>query len=390
MIEPYDLVVFSHLRWDFVFQRPQHLLSRAARERRVFFIEEPIREEHASIGVAVRRSAEGVLVVQPQLPPGTADETVVLRRLIDALIDDHDIARYALWFYTPMALPIAHHLAPCAVIYDCMDELTGFLNAPPELTLYEAQLMAGADVMFTGGRSLYQAKRDRHPNIHAFPSSVDVPHFAQARTPVDEPADQVSVGGPRCGFFGVIDERLDIELLAGVAALRPDLQFVMVGPVVKIDPRTLPRAPNIHYLGGKTYAELPGYIAGWDVALMPFARNASTRFISPTKTPEYLAAGKPVVSTSITDVVHPYGDQGLARIADTAEAFASAIDAALAEDATLRQARADRFLSRMSWDRTWLEMDGLISDAIAARAPYRDTGELPMVSMTSDLAAEVA
>lgn len=373
MNDRYDLICFSHLRWEFVFQRPQHLLSRAARDRRVFFFEEPIHDEGPS-RLSMHESVEGVWIIQPHLPRTTprADERARLRSLVDELIARHQIERYVVWFYTPMALPFAAHLDPIAVVYDCMDELSGFLGAPAELVELETQLMAVTDVMFTGGRSLYQAKRDRHPNVHAFPSAVDVPHFAQARKIVQDPDDQAAIPHPRIGFFGVIDERLDIELLRGAAELRPDLQFVMVGPTVKIDPATLPRLPNIHYLGGKKYAELPGYIAGWDVAILPFARNASTKFISPTKTPEYLAAGRPVVSTSITDVIDPYLDLGLVRIADTANAFVRAIDAALAEDGELRGKRADRWLAQISWDRTWDDMDGLIDVAIEQRT----TGEL--------------
>jgi len=217
--------------------------------------------------------------------------------------------------------------------------------------------------VFTGGQSLYEAKRHAHPNIHPFPSSVDAAHFAQARTPNDDPADQASIPRPRLGFFGVIDERMDLELLAGVASERPDWHLVMLGPVVKIDPASLPTAPNIHYLGGKQYDELPRYIAGWDVALLPFARNDATRFISPTKTPEYMAAGRPVVSTSIRDVVRPYGEQGLVRIADTVDDFVDACAAALAEDAGPRLRAADAFLQQTSWDGTWLRMRQLVDEA---------------------------
>jgi UDP-galactopyranose mutase len=217
--------------------------------------------------------------------------------------------------------------------------------------------------VFTGGQSLYEAKRGRHPNVHAFPSSVDVAHFAQARTATSEPADQRPLPHPRLGFFGVIDERMDLDLLAAVATAQPDWQIVMLGPVVKIDPASLPRPANIHYLGGKTYEELPVYISGWDVALIPFARNEATRFISPTKTPEYMAAGKPVVSTPIRDVVRPYGERGLVRIAATADDFISACAAAMEENAAARLRDADAFLAHTSWDSTWARMRRLIEGA---------------------------
>ena len=384
MLPAFDLVCLSHLRWDFVFQRPQQLLTRCARERRVFYIEEPIFDSGPPrLGVTERDS--GVHVVVPHLPEGLSAAAAELAQqsLIDDLLEQRGIHEYVLWYYTPMALPFTSHLAPLAIVYDCMDELSAFRGAPPLMQQREANLLHRSDVVFTGGHSLYEAKRGRHPCVHAFPSSVDVGHFARARQPVADPRDQAGIAGPRLGFFGVIDERMDIDLLDRIAAMRPDWQLVMVGPVVKIDPADLPRRPNIHYLGGKDYAELPSYLAGWDVAMLPFARNESTRFISPTKTPEYLAAGKPVVSTSIRDVVRPYGEQRLVRIADTPAEFVAAVEAALREDAADRLRRADAFLSQMSWDRTWEAMSILIREAITARAAVR----LPAATIASTLSA---
>jgi UDP-galactopyranose mutase len=261
-----------------------------------------------------------------------------------------------------MALSFTRHLQPQAVVYDCMDELSAFKNAPAALREREAELFKRADLVFTGGQSLYEAKRHQHHSIHAFPSSIDAPHFMQARAMVDERADQREIPHPRIGFFGVIDERMDIDLLAGVADLRPDWHLVIIGPVVKIDENDLPRRDNIHYLGGKSYKELPAYLSGWDVAMLPFARNESTRFISPTKTPEYLAAGCPVVSTSIRDVVRPYGQKGLVHIADTPEEFAAAIDTAIKTDSPQRLMEVDFFLRQTSWDRTWSQMSDLIAE----------------------------
>jgi UDP-galactopyranose mutase len=290
-----------------------------------------------------------------------------LTELVTQLFALYGIERYTLWYYTPMALSFTAHLSPTTTIYDCMDELSAFAHAPVGIVDAERELMRRADVMLTGGHTLFEAKRHLHENVHPVPSSVDVAHFGRARRIQEQPADQMSIPRPRLGFFGVLDERLDIALLDTIAARRPDWHFIMVGPVVKIDPASLPRHPNIHYLGAKSYEELPAYIAGWDVALLPFARNDATRFISPTKTPEYLAAGKPVVSTSIRDVVRPYGEQGLARIADTPGAFITAIEGALAEPSAPRMARADAFLARMSWDETWAFVDGLLQRASTRR-----------------------
>jgi len=363
-----DVVCLSHLRWDFVFQRPQHLLTRFARESRVFYVEEPEHHRGApSLSVTLREN--GVHVVVPRLPEGLSpeEEAPIQKELLDDLLRRYAVRRFVLWYYTPMALSFSRHLRPLAIVYDCMDELSAFAGAPPALREREAELMVRADLVLTGGQSLYEAKRDLHPNVHPFPSSVDVAHFAQARKGPEEPADQAAIARPRIGYFGVIDERMDLDLVRGVALARPDWQLVFVGPTAKIDPATFPKLSNVHALGRKAYSELPGYVAGWDVAMLPFARNESTRFISPTKTPEYLAAGRPVVSTSVRDVVRPYGQQGLARIADTVEDFVAATEAALRDDPERRLARADAFLSKISWERTWSSIRSLLTDAVETR-----------------------
>lgn len=370
-----DLVCLSHLRWDFVYQRPQHLMSRFARDRRVFFVEEPIWGDGPK-RLEVSERPGGVRVAVPHLPHGlTASEAEAAQaELLSGLLSEQGVSDYVLWYYTPMAIPVSEHLTPRAVVYDCMDELSLFRGAPRELLDREKRLLERADLVFTGGQSLYEAKRDRHPSVHAFPSSIDVEHFSQARNGIPHPSDQRDLPRPRLGYFGVIDERIDLDLLAAVAEARPDWQIVMVGPVVKIDPASLPRRENLHYLGMKSYAELPAYLAGWDVALMPFARNESTRFISPTKTPEYLAGGRPVVSTSIRDVVRPYGELGLVAIADEPGELIAAVERAFetlcpggpGRDPWL--SKVDELLSRGSWTRTWQKMSELIEQAAAKRA----------------------
>jgi len=369
---PPDLIVFSHLRWDFVYQRPQHLLSRAARDRRVFFIEEPIFDcGPMHLDVAEREC--GVQLVVPHLPEGLESEVAreaVMQEMLNNLLRDHGISEYVLWYYTPMAMGFSRHLRPIATVYDCMDELSAFHGAPEQLTNREQQLFARADLVFTGGQSLYEAKRSQHKAVHAFPSSIDRKHFGRARTLQLEPADQQAIPHPRLGFFGVIDERFDCELLEAVARVRPEWQFVLVGPVVKIDPVKLPQGKNIHYLGAKKYLDLPDYLAGWDIALLPFARNDATRFISPTKTPEYLAAGKPVISTSIRDVVRPYGEQKFVRIADDPADFIRAVEDILSQNTSERLQwleRVDQFLSRTSWDETWARMSAVLAEAVLTR-----------------------
>lgn len=371
------VLCLSHLRWNFVYQRPQHLLSRCARDKQVLFFEEPVLTDKPEPELEIHDTPERVRVCVPRLPHGLSPERTedVLRGLVDKLLRDVGAREPVLWYYTPLALGFTDHIKASAIVYDCMDELSLFHGAPPALTEYEKLLFERADVVFTGGHSLYEHKRSRHHNIHPFPSSVDVPHFAKARELQDDPPDQAEIPHPRVGFFGVVDERMDVALLEELADARPDLQLVMIGPVVKIDPAKLPRRANIHWLGGKKYEELPRYLAGWDVAMMPFALCDATRFISPTKTPEYLAAGKPVVSTSIRDVVKPYGHQGLAWIADTAADFAVAIDEALASNRAARIAQADAFLADLSWDRTWSQMWRHIERAIARNAPLQSQSQ---------------
>ena len=368
------LVCFSHLRWDFVFQRPQHLMTRFARARKVIFWEEPV--DAVVEGVAELEvkpcPQSGVVVVTPRLPAdllGPAREAA-LRDLLDSFLAERGAVEPVVWYYTPMMLGFSRHIEAAAVVYDCMDELSHFKNAPAELIEREAELLALADVVFTGGYSLYEAKKHRHANIHPFPSSVDRAHFAKARQAQADPEDQAALPRPRLGFYGVVDERMDLELLAAIADARPSWTLAVVGPVVKIDPADLPQRDNIKYLGGKGYADLPGYLAGWDVALMPFAINDSTKFISPTKTPEYLAGGRPVVSTPITDVRRHYGDLEGVKVADGHDAFIAACDEALELAADPNGAwlgEVDKILAELSWEQTFARMAGLIDQAVARR-----------------------
>ena len=376
-----DLLCLSHLRWNFVYQRPQHLMSRAARDRRVFYWEEPVFDA-AEPSLEVERGGDGVTVVVPHLPPMEADAAeAALRRLLDGWMEEAGIGRFVAWFYTPMALGWAGHLDPLATVYDCMDELSAFRFAPPQLLAREAELMRRADLVFTGGPSLHEARRDRHPRVHLFPSSIDAAHFTAAREPQPDPADQAGIPRPRIGFFGVLDERFDAELVRALAGRRPEWQIVLIGPVCKVDPADLPRAPNLHYLGAKSYDELPRYLAGWDAAALFFARNESTRFISPTKTPEYLAAGRRTISSPIRDVERAWGEDRLVRIAFTVEEWETAVEEALADaDRADWLRRVDARLARTSWDRTWREMAALIQAAAGARSVDSTGSEIDVES----------
>jgi len=378
------IVVFCHLRWDFVFQRPQHLLTRLAQHFNVLVVEEPMRHDG---GDFLKKTvvADNVTVCQPYTAcaePGFHDAQIAhLQPLLAGLVPDG--VRPVVWFYTPMALPLLQGIDAALIVYDCMDELSAFKNPPKQLLQRESALLAMADVVFTGGPSLYEAKRTRHHNAFCFPSSVDGAHFGQALDRSIAHPKQLALPRPRLGFYGVIDERFDVDMLRAIATARPHWQLVMVGPVVKIDPADLPRNDNIHYLGQAGYDELPAYLAGWDVCLMPFAMNESTRFISPTKVLEYMAAELPIVSTPVHDVKVPYGH--VVAIAATADAFIAACDAALAmtPGQRARMVEVERaIVASTSWDKTAAAMQEILLSStrsasagrVAANATALDVG----------------
>lgn len=367
------LIVFCHLRWDFVFQRPQHLMTRLAEHYNVLFVEEPMHTEgEARLEKTV--VAPNITVCRPHTPIHQFgfhdDQLPTLQALLANLVPEDEAP--IVWFYTPMALPLLQVFKPSKVIYDCMDELAMFKNAPKQLLQRESALLNIADVVFTGGPSLYQSKRDRHANAHCFSSSVDARHFRQAQDRAISHPDQAHIAHPRLGFYGVIDERFDVDLVSSMADAHPEWQIVLVGPVVKIDPATLPKQPNVHYMGQRTYEQLPQFLAGWDVCLLPFAMNDSTKFISPTKVLEYMAAELPCVSTPITDVKVPYGD--VVEIAESHADFIAACERQLALGDDDRQAQASRMrevVAGTSWDLTASRMHALIGSAVAGNKVER-------------------
>lgn len=373
-----DLLVFSHLRWNFIFQRPQHLMTRFAKHRRVFYIEEPMFEDVSFPKIHTHQSEEGVFVITPYLPQAFVnrkqDQDMVLTILVDELLLARNIRNFTTWYYSPSYLSFTRHLNPKHMIYDIIDDVTQAKINPLLLRDLEGELFEKANLVFTAGQSLYKAKRFRRPNIHAFPSSIDKVHFGQARVKNAEPQDQAQIAHPRIGFYGVLNERVDFTILSEIAALRPNYQFVLIGPVVNEQTTALPQAKNIHYLGQKSYRELPQYIAGWDVAMMPFVLSDRTRFVSPTNTPEFLAAGLPVVSSALEDVMSPYGEEQLVRIAHSATEFAAGIDSAMKDRKNIRwQVKVDSYLADISWDQTWQKMAALESEipTMPTRAPTR-------------------
>jgi glycosyltransferase involved in cell wall biosynthesis len=405
------LIVFCHLRWDFVFQRPQHLMTRLAEHYNILIVEEPIYQE-GQAHLQKREVAPNITVCQPHTAihaHGFNDEQFpTLQTLLGDLVPEGE--QPVVWFYTPMALPLLQCFDPSLVIYDCMDELAAFKNAPAQLLEREAALLNIADLCFTGGPSLYESKRERHGNAHCFSSSVDAAHFRQALDRGNSHPDQEHIPHPRLGFYGVIDERFDTELVKEMAEAHPEWQIVLVGPVVKIDPANLPKSSNVHYMGQRTYDELPKFLAGWDLALLPFALNESTKFISPTKVLEYMAAELPSVSTPITDVKVPYGD--VVAVAEGAQEYIAACERMLALSATERAdlaARVRAVVAKTSWDITASRMHELIQttqpgnannkvqrlaaatvELVAAEAAADNTGTLPLSSRVAASASAKA
>ena len=354
--QQYDMVVFCHLRWDFVYQRPQHIISRMARTQKVLLIEEPIRwEADTSPTGRLRVISENLHVLQPQV-----DSIDAIREILPQFVANTQVATG--WFYSAAFVSLLDAFEFATVVYDCMDELTLFRHAPEQLIAQETLLLSNADVVFTGGKSLYESKRVRHYNVHCFPSSVDREHFGKSLNGISVPEDVAGISGPIVGYFGVIDERIDLELLRQTALLQPDVSFVMIGPLAKIEDHDLPRRDNIYYLGMKPYEQLPNYLKAFSIAMMPFALNEATRFISPTKTLEYMAAGRPIISTAVTDVVRDYS--GCVAIIESAAEFADVIGVLLAESATQEPLTVyESILDQTSWDRTVNRMQSIISIA---------------------------
>ena len=374
----FPLIVQSHLRWDFVWQRPQQLLSRMAASAPVLFVEEPmLLDDVRSERLEITQPAPNVYRAVPRLPGYLRDDydraIATIRVLVQRAVGRggalagkfHDAVQ---WFYTPMPAPaMLGAFDERGVVYDCMDELAKFRFAPSDLSDRERLLLDNADVVFTGGHKLYLAKSRYHDNVHFFGCGVDAAHYAQARSGATlVPDDVAGLPRPVFGYFGVIDERLDYELLAALAAANPDASLVMVGPVVKVDPRELPRATNIHWLGQRDYRDLPRYVKAFDVCLMPFALNEATEYINPTKTLEYMAAAKPIVSTPVPDVVHNFIP--VVRVARSAEEFVAAAHAAAAAPDAAMIERGIRMAQSSSWEAVVQQMRGLIADAVVRHA----------------------
>lgn len=365
----YGIVALSHLRWNFVWQRPQQFLSRFAKDQPVLFIEEPDYRlpEGSEPSVEITQPDPNITVVTPALARDLRDTEQSARAMLHIArkaIQDAGFDRPLLWVYSPTESAWAlGELDVRGVVYDCMDELSHFLGAPKQLVEDEKRLMEASDVVFCGGHELWLSKSQKHPNCHFFGCGVEYDHFAQAQDSArDIPNDLKNLNAPVVGWFGVVDERMDLDLLAQLAKTRPNYEFVIVGPVVKIDPSTLPKAKNIHWLGGRDYKVLPDYCRAFDVCMMPFAINDATKYINPTKALEYLATGKPVVSTPVADVTRQYSDT--ISIATTAEDFAGCIDRGLESPDRKMIDKGIALAKENSWERTVANMREIIAESL--------------------------
>jgi len=372
-----DLICISHLRWGFVWQRPQHLLSRLGQQYRVLFVEEPTTNTNLhqpELRTFPGHTYNGSKITLACLHHPAAEERWIghgdpetqatYERLLLDYLEKEEYHNPILWLYTPMAAPFVTAIPHQQLIYDVMDELSAFKGAPATLKEQEQAMLHRAEIVFTGGASLYRSKLPHNSNTHLFPSGVEIDHFVRAATEsFARPDDLASIGSPVLGYFGVIDERMDLELLATMAKARPAWNIVLLGPVLKIDPADLPQAPNLHYLGMKQYNELPAYLAHFDVALVPFAMNEATRHLSPTKTLEYIAAHKPVVSTPIPDIVELYGDY--VHIGQTTAEFIAHVETVLVEreqQRLTRHAREKQLLEEYSWENIASRMQAIIAE----------------------------
>jgi len=373
----YSILVHSHLRWDWVWQRPQQFLSRLSHRHPILFVEEPLAVDGVRTPRAELRNVDGlpnVTVLRTEFPPALMNDRSALdseqKRLVLATLAGplgRVFTRPVQWFYDPMAtLAFAGQMNERATVYDCMDQLSQFRGAPPELIRRERELLTIADVVFAGGPKIHKAKRLLNPNCHSYGCGVDVRHFGRALLPETEiPQDIANLSGPRLGFFGVVDERMDYPLVAHLAESHPDWNVIIIGPFCKIDPATLPQRPNLHWLGARDYGQLPAYVKGLDVCLMPFAINEATEFINPTKALEYMATGRPIVSTPVEDVVLQFAD--VVHLAATHDEFVSKCERAIAAADPGRIQEGLRMAERNSWEAIVAELEAHIDAVLAKR-----------------------
>jgi glycosyltransferase involved in cell wall biosynthesis len=374
----YPIIVHCHLRWEGVWQRPQQFLSRLSKRHRVLFVESPILKESSeepTWELLAVPEYPNVTVMRTYFPASRFQEGAwvdakraeFLKEALNGPLEG-EFTRPVQWFYDPMAAP-AHmnQFNECAIVYDCMDELSQFRFAPPEIISRERQLLAHADVVFAGGRKMRDSKARFNPNAHFYGCGVDVKHFSRARMPQTEVPSEIRLGEGQLvlGYFGVVDERLDYELIAKLAEANPTWHIVMIGPTCKVDPNTLPQAPNIHWLGRREYSQLPEYTKGFDVCLMPFALNEATEYINPTKALEYMATGRPIVSSAVPDVVSNFSS--VVKVAQSHDEFVEYCRQESLEPDEAAVQRGIRMAEENQWEIIVEKLGGHIEDVLNSR-----------------------
>ncbi|HSU55816.1 MAG TPA: glycosyltransferase [Candidatus Dormibacteraeota bacterium] len=372
----YPIIVHSHLCWDWVWQRPQQFVSRLSKRHKILFVETVAPDPALVVPAARFRQVEkypNTTILTVQFPAWRWGDGAYVdserRRIVQQFVagPGSEFENPVQWFYDPMAVPaFAGQMGERLTVYDCMDELSRFRCAPPEMSVREAKLLALADVVFTGGRKLWESKRRHHENCHFYGCGVDVAHFGKALKPETPIATQLeSLSKPVLGYFGVVDERLDYDLIARLADANPEWSVAIVGPVLKVEEASLPRRANLHWLGGQPYADLPSFCKGFNICLMPFALNEATEFINPTKALEYMATGRPIISSAVPDVVANFGE--VVHVADDVEEFISLCRKATARPDAERTRRGLAKARENTWERIVSELEGHVEEALKTR-----------------------
>ena len=371
----FPIIVHSHLAWDWVWQRPQQFHSRLAKTHPILFVEGPTASDQLTAPrVTLREVSDypNIVVLQMQMPASRfwSDGSWVdaeRRRLVQSVLEGplgRKFVNPVQWFYDPMAATaFAGRMDEIAIVYDCMDELSQFKGAPAELVRRERELLAAADVVFAGGPKMAKSKRRLNPNCYSFGCGVDIKHFGKARRATTKvPREIAAMSGAVLGYIGVVDERIDYDLLAKLADYNRDWNLAIVGPWTKIDPADFPVRRNLHFLGNRDYGELPAYAKGFDICLMPFAKNAATEYINPTKALEYMATGRPIISTDIEDVVLQFSD--VVSIATQHDEFIAACEEGVARPDSRRIQAGMKMARNNSWESIVAQLEKHVEDVL--------------------------
>jgi len=386
----YPIIVHCHLCWDWVWQRPQQFISRLSQRHRILFVETVAPAPDLARPLARYRTAQNfpnVTILTLQFPSWRWGDGKYVdserRRIVQEFIAGPVAEQFkdpVQWFYDPMAAPaFAGQMNEVLTVYDCMDELSKFRCAPPQIVEREAELLKRADVVFTGGRKLFEAKSEHNDNCHFYGCGVDCEHFGKALAQeTTVPEDLAAITSPVAertkpilGYFGVVDERMDYELICRLADANRDWSVVMIGPTMKVDEATLPKRPNLHWLGQRSYQQLPAYCKGFDVCLMPFALNESTEFINPTKALEYMASGRMIVSTAVPDVVRNFGT--VIKIAKEHDQFIRLCREAVERPEPDAIKRGSQMACENTWERIVSRMEEHVEEAFKIKRIRRST-----------------